>query len=287
VRYQPEVFGGEGAAALAMGNPDTAVNTAVLVKGLGSGVFEGTLANPDGIRLYDETARAAGDTPTSVVLWIGYDAPNDVTDLGLYEPDMARTGGQLLAKEVNAFGVTHEPGPTHVTVVGHSYGSTVVADAAAAFGMRSDDVVLVGSPGTDLAHSAAAFRLPPSGHLYVGAASADAVTWSPGQLDAPTVFGPTLGGLGDDPCVDGYGSTRFKAEVPGYTIDPIYDHSHYFDDGSESLFSIADVASGHGDALQRDGMTAPHRGVYGMAEWFDPEAFRSATTGHTHRAPAG
>ena len=60
VRYQPDAFGGEGAAAIAMGNPDTAANTAVLVKGLGSGVFEGSLANPDGVRLYDEIARAAG-----------------------------------------------------------------------------------------------------------------------------------------------------------------------------------------------------------------------------------
>ncbi len=287
VRYQPDAFGGEGAAAIAMGNPDTAANTAVLVKGLGSGVFEGTLANPDGVRLYDETARAAGGKPTSVVMWIGYDAPNDVTDPGLYEPNMARTGGQLLASDVNAFAVTHEGAPTHMSVVGHSYGSTVVSDAAAAYGMHSNDVVLVGSPGTDLAHSAADFHLSPDGHLYVGAASGDAVTWSPGHVTGPGVFGPTLGGLGDDPSVDGYGSTRFKAEVPGYTANPIYDHSHYFDNGSESLFSIADVVSGHGDALEHDGMTAPHRGEYGMGNWFDPETFRSATTGHTHSAPTG
>jgi hypothetical protein len=287
VRYQPGAFGGEGAAAIAMGNPDTAANTAVLVKGLGSGVFEGTLANPDGVRLYDETARAAGDKPTSVVMWIGYDAPNDATDHGLYEPNMARTGGRLLASDVNAFAVTHEGAPTHMTVVGHSYGSTVVSDAAAGYGMHSDDVVLVGSPGTDLAHSAADLHLSPGGHLYVGAASGDAVTWSPGHVTGPGAVGPTLGGLGDDPSVDGYGSTRFKAEVPGYTANPIYDHSHYFDAGSESLFGIADVVSGHGDALEHDGMTAPHRGEYGMGNWFDPEAFRSATTGHSHSVATG
>ncbi|GLE50541.1 putative alpha/beta hydrolase [Mycobacterium montefiorense] len=287
VRYQPDAFGGEGVAAIAMGNPDTAAHTAILVKGLGSGVYEGTLANPDGVRLYDETTRAAGGKPTSVVMWIGYDAPNNVTDPGLYEPNMARTGGQLLASDVNAFAVTHEGAPTHMTVVGHSYGSTVVSDAAAGYGMHSNDVVLVGSPGTDLAHSAADFHLSPGGHLYVGAASGDAVTWSPGQVTGPGVFGPTLGGLGDDPSVDGYGATRFKAEVPGYTANPIYDHSHYFDNGSESLFSIADVVSGHGDALEHDGMTAPHRGEYGMGDWFDPEALRSATTGHTHSAPTG
>ncbi|MCV7028872.1 putative alpha/beta hydrolase [Mycobacterium sherrisii] len=285
IRYEPEAFDGEGAGAIAMGNPDTAAHTAVLVKGLGSGMLQGTLANPDGQRLYDETARAAQGRPTSVVLWIGYDAPDTVTDPGLYEPNMARTGGRLLASEVNALAITHEGAPTHMTVVGHSYGSTTVADAAAAFGMRANDVVLVGSPGTDLARSAADFHLPPGGHLYVGAASGDAVTWSPNRATGPGLLGPPLGGLGADPSTDGYGSTRFKAEVPGYTVNPIYDHSHYFDTGSESLFSIADVLSGHGDALQRDGMTARHRGEYGLGDWFDPEAFRAATTGHTHSVP--
>jgi pimeloyl-ACP methyl ester carboxylesterase len=287
LRYQPEAFGGEGSAAIAMGNPDTAANTAVLVNGSGTGVREGTLADSDGVRLYQESARADWGKQTAVVVWVGYDAPDTVFDPGLYVPNMARTGGQLLAADVNALVVTHQGAPTHMTVVGHSYGSTVVSDAAAAYGMRTNDVVLVGSPGTDRAHSAADFHLSPGGHLYVGAASGDAITWSPGHVRWPGLIGPTLGGLGDDPSVDGFGSTRFKAEVPGYTANPIYDHRHYFDDGSESLFSISDVVSGHGDALQHDGMTAHHRGEYLMGEGFDPEALRSATTGHRHRGPMG
>ncbi|ORA84827.1 hypothetical protein K3U93_11690 [Mycobacterium malmoense] len=287
LRYEPEAFDGEGAAAIAIGNPDTAANTAVVVKGLGSGVREGTLANPDGVRLFEESARADWGKETAVVMWVGYDAPNTWHDPGLWEPNMARTGGQLLASDVNALAVTHQGAPAHMTVVGHSYGSTVVADAAAGYGMHSNDVVLVGSPGTDLAHSAADFHLSPGGHLYVGAASGDAVTWSPGHVRGPGLFGPTLGGLGDDPSVDGYGSTRFRAENPRYTANPIYDHSHYFDDGSESLFSISDVVSGHGDALQHDGMTARHRGEYGVGQWFDPEALRTATSGHRHSGPAG
>jgi pimeloyl-ACP methyl ester carboxylesterase len=287
LKYQPDAFAGEGAAAIAMGNPDTADNTAVLVKGLGTGVREGTLSNPDGLRLYQESARADWNKQTAVVMWVGYDAPNTVADPGLYEPNMARTGGQLLAADVNALGVTHLGAPSHMTVVGHSYGSTVVSDAAAAYGMQTNDVVLVGSPGTDLAHSAADFHLSPGGHLYVGAASGDVVTWSPGHVTGPGLVGPTLGGLGDDPSVDAFGATRFRAENPHYTGNPIYDHSHYFDKGSESLFSVSDVVSGHGDALQHDGMTAHHRGEYGLPQWVDPEALRTATTGHTHSAPTG
>jgi len=60
-------------------------------------------------------------------------------------------------------------------VLGHSYGSTAVAEAAAGFGMHTDDVVLIGSTGTDLARSAADLHLNSGGHLYVGAASTDPV----------------------------------------------------------------------------------------------------------------
>jgi hypothetical protein len=285
LRYQPEAFDGEGAAAIAMGNPDTAVNTAVLVSGAGANVREGTLADTDGVRVYDESNRADRAIQTAVVMWVAYDAPNTLFDPGLYEPNMARSGARLLAADVNGLAVTHQGQPTHMTVVGHSYGSTVVADAAT-YGMRANDVVLVGSPGTDRAHSAADFHLPPGGHLYVGAASGDVVTWSPGHVRSG-VIGPTLGGLGNDPAVDGFGSVRFKAEVPAYTANLIYDHLHYFDDGSESLFSIADVVSGHGDALEHDGMTARHRGEYLMGEGFDPEAWRPATTGHRRHGPPG
>ncbi|OBG28409.1 alpha/beta hydrolase [Mycobacterium sp. E3198] len=286
VKYLPEAFGGEGTAAIAVGNPDTAANTAVLVKGAGTGVREGTLAKPEGVRLYEESVRADGSKPTAVVTWVGYDAPDNWYDAGLREPDMARTGARAFTADMNALAVTHSGPPTHLTVVGHSYGSTVAADAAT-YGMHADDVVLVGSPGTDLAHSAADFHLAPGGHLYVGAASGDAVTWLPGRVTGPGLIGLSFGGLGDDPAEDGYGSTRFKAEVPGNSANPFYDHTHYFDEGSESLFSMADVVSGHGDALQHDGMTARHRGEYGVGGWADPEVVRPATTGHRHEGGHG
>ncbi len=284
LRYEPGAFAGDGAAAIALGNPDTATNTAVLVKGLGSGVRQGTLANPDGVRLYEEANRADWGKDTAVVMWLGYDAPDTAADPGLYEPNMARTGGRSLAADVNAFTVTHHGPVTHMTVVGHSYGSTTVADAAAGSGMHADDVVLVGCPGTDLARSTADFHLSAGGHLYVGDASQDQVSWF-GEDAIKTPFGGI--GLGQDPALDGYGSVRFKAEVPGYSLNPFYDHSHYFDRGSESLFSIGDVVSGHGDALALDGMTARHRGEYGLPAFVDPEAGRPATTGHRHTAPAG
>lgn len=67
---------------------------------------------------------------------------------------------------------THLGAGQHVTVLGHSYGSTTVADAFALDQMHANDAVLIGCPGTDLAANAASFHLD-GGHVYVGDASTD------------------------------------------------------------------------------------------------------------------
>jgi uncharacterized protein YukE len=259
MKYDPEAFDGEGAAAIAIGNPDKAANTTVMVSGLTTSVAAGTLSDGTGVNVYNEANLADPNNPTAVVQWMGYNAPDidldlDTNAIGVSEPFMARAGAQLLAPDVNGLAVTHEGNPAHTTVIGHSYGSTTVADAAAGYGMRADDIVLVGCPGTDLAQSAADFHLPPDGHLFVGSASTDFVTGLGREhMNIPGV------GLGADPSMDGYGSTRFHAEVAEIGINPLDEHTSYFVDGSESLFSIADIVSGHGDQLQQHGMTADHR----------------------------
>jgi pimeloyl-ACP methyl ester carboxylesterase len=212
--YDPEAFKGRGREAIAIGNPDKADNTTVLVPGTGSSVRDGYLSHTDGRNLYNEARRADPGKTNSVLVWMGYHAPDSLTDLHVGQPTLAREGGSVLASDVNALAATHQ-GPSHVTVIGHSYGSTTVADAAAGSGMRANDVVLVGSPGTDLAHSAADFHLQ-GGHVYVGSASSDPVTHLGGIQEHVPGTGVTIG-LGNDPAVEGYGSTRFKAEVPGVT----------------------------------------------------------------------
>ena len=288
--YEPEAFGGQGRAAIAMGNPDEADNTTVLVPGTGNSVRDGYFERPDGLNVYQETQSAAPDSKNSVVLWMGYDAPDSPTDTRIATTGLAREGGSLLARDVNAFDVTNGDKDSHVTVIGHSYGSTTLADAAAGFGMHTDDVVLVGSPGTDMAKTAADFHLPEGGHLYVGAASSDPVTHLAGVQIPLTPFPPTPFdlpspgipvGLGADPAVDGFGSTRFKAEVPGLN-NPFSDHSEYFTPGGESLYAIADITSGNGAVLEDHGMAARHRGEYLSADSVDPELLRTPTTGHYH-----
>lgn len=253
--YDPLAFKGRGRAAIAIGNPDYARNTAVIVPGNGSSVAQGWMSgHQDAINLYDQSRAADFEHhPTAVIAWMGYEAPRGFSDLRISEPGLARAGGALLAADVNGLSVTHNSvTPEHVTVVGHSYGATTVADAFAHSNMRANDAVLIGCPGTDLAHRAGDFHLD-GGHVYVGAASTDPVTW----------VGDGRIGLGRDPADEGYGSLRFHAEVTGSADLDRHDHSHYYDIGSEALRSITDIVSGHPERLATDGLLAyPRRQPY-------------------------
>jgi len=91
LRYQPEAFGGEGAAAIAIGNPDTADNTAVIVPEMTTSVAGGTLDDSDAVNVYEESARTDLGKDTAVVMWMGYDARISARARCLFR-DAARVG---------------------------------------------------------------------------------------------------------------------------------------------------------------------------------------------------
>jgi Alpha/beta hydrolase len=293
--YDPVAFNGRGKAAIAIGNPDYARNTALLVPGNGSSVAQGWLTgHADAINLYDQSLAADPDGHyTSVIAWMGFETPHGASDLRVSEPGLARTGGALLAADVNGLWVTHNSlTPQHITVVGHSYGSTTVADAFARNNMRANDAILLGCPGTDLAHGAADFHLD-GGHVYVGSASTDPITWIgessgvpvewlKGRLGGSGIHLPPDAGLGRDPAGDSYGSIRFRAEVPDSESANERHHSHYYMMGSEALRAMTDIVSGHSERLATDGLLAdgrrqPHVGslrIPGLPAFVDPEGHR-------------
>ena len=306
--YDPLAFNGWGKAVIAIGNPDYARNTAVIVPGNGSSVTQGWMTeHVDAINLYDQSLAADPEHHyTSVIAWMGFETPHGVSDIRVSEPVLARTGGDLLAADVNGLWATHNSlTPGHITVIGHSYGSTTVADAFARSNMHANDAVLIGCPGTDLANSGADFHLD-GGHVYVGSASTDPITWIGESSGAPAEwlksklreFGmplPLDAGLGPDPAGDGYGSIRFGAEVPGSESGNEHDHSHYYVMGSEALRSMTDVASGHSERLATDGLLADGRrqprvgslGIPGIPAFIDPEGERPRNTvrdDHEYRA---
>ena len=267
-KYEPLADTGQGRAAIAIGNPDYADNTSVIVPGTSSSVRGGWLSDGhnDAMNLWDQANVSDPKSTHAVISWMGYDAPDSFGDPRIGNPYLARAGGDLLAADVNGLGVTHRDPMQHVTVIGHSYGSTTVADALAGSGMRANDAVLLGCPGTDLARSAADFHLD-GGHVYVGSASTDPVSYigtSPDyvadylnrKLHYPLGLNA---GLGIDPAGDEFGSVRFDAEVVGRDGLDGNDHSHYYDMGSESLRAMTRIATGEGSELAGEGLLADGR----------------------------
>lgn len=130
--YDALAFNGKGRAAIAIGDPDKARNTAVIVPGTNSSVRGGWMSDgtDDAINLYEQAAKADPQNPTAVLAWMGYDAPEFetqwqqvVTDPSNLEqvgtPWRARQAGALLAADVNGLAATHDAStPRHVTVLG-------------------------------------------------------------------------------------------------------------------------------------------------------------------------
>lgn len=119
---------GNGHVVVSFGNPDTAPNTAVYVPGTGSSLDGASGDLKRALTLYTSTNSQKPDS-TASVYWLGYDAPG-WSYPGPASQSFADAGAPKLAAFVNSLAVNHS-GSDHVTVIGHSYGSTLVGDAFA------------------------------------------------------------------------------------------------------------------------------------------------------------
>ena len=254
--FDPMAYGSGGRAALAVGDVDTADNVAFLVPGMGSDV-RGALADLTGnaLRVTSDARLASPGMTTATVAWMAYDAP------GLREATLgnaADEGADLLVADLLAVQAGRAVVP-HLTVIGHSYGSTTAGTALRDRETGTDDVVLVGSPGPGV-ERAKQLHLPRQ-HVFVGASSRDPVSY--------------LDRFGKDPAHASFGATRFRAEDPtrnSWRVD-VDDHSKYFDRGSESLANIVDVVTADYADIER----AAYRGeVFLRPDGInnDPEARR-------------
>lgn len=235
----------------------------------------------DAFALYRKANMADLDHQTAVLAWQGYDAPEFTT---VMFQDHADAGARLLADDVAALRVTHSgPFAPNVTVVAHSYGSTTAGLSFQRYGLADsvDQAVLIGSPGVGGdARTVTDLHLRDD-QLYFGSASRDVVTTLYGQL-------------GDDPSLDSFGGTRFKAEnINRHAGLPwqFDDHSLYYDDAtdSESLYAMAEIVTGQGDQLGAHDMIAEGRHTVTfmtdrgpVSADIDPENLRTPTSGHQH-----
>jgi Flp pilus assembly pilin Flp len=269
--YTLDEPGRDGNAIIALGNPDTARHTAVYVPGLDtvtSSIGANDLGRVERLRdaaLKQEKQRGDGADQASVstVMWLGYDAPSDgpsvITD------GRSHDGAEPLRQFVNGLRATHQGDPAHLTAVGHSYGSTVVAEALRGGGLAVDDVVVAGSPGLHADHASDLTNDPR--HLWVGASSRDPVasagSYNPALRAAsivaapifpPIVAAPDLqnqieGLHGPSPQNPEFGANEFKVE-PG-------DHSSYWNENTDSLNNQANIVIGKYSAVHTEHAEVP------------------------------
>lgn len=167
---------------------------------------------------------AAQAQRVAVVAWLGYDPPDGI-GLAAARSESAVTGGRSLAQFVAELSA-YRPG-ARITLIGHSYGSLVLAYAAPRLPAQVTDLVALGSPGLDVG---GAGELRTHARLWVGSAGGDWTRWLPDLR--------LLGlGHGTNPARPWFGASRLDVSGSG-------GHDGYFTPGSASLRSLANVVLG-------------------------------------------
>jgi hypothetical protein len=231
---------GDGKAVVAIRDPDHAANVLTYVPGTGANV--GDLGKGVLLPAADRLATAAGPS-TAVVLWLGYDAPDN--PIVASYPSYARHAEDSLDRFQDGLRATHEGTRAHQTVLGHSYGSTVVGFTARDRGLDADDVIFVGSPGVGVAH--AGDLGVPSGHVWASTARYDPIrltTAGHGVVDsAVEVLRPPSGPdlwFGTDPTRPDFGGQVFGG-APGSPLQPVKTHDGYFDPANPAFDAIVGI----------------------------------------------
>jgi hypothetical protein len=235
---------GEGRVVVALGDPDHADNVLTHVPGMTSDLasFNGELTRAS--RVAARATEAGPAASTSAVLWLDYDAPDFVDEAA--SARQASAAAPALSRFQEGLRSTHQGATAHQTVVGHSYGSLVVGQAAAADeGLAADDVVFVGSPGVGV-DSAAQLHVPP-GHVWSSTSRSDIIQYaavSPhGLADELTRAGFGVVSperhlwFGENPSDPYFGARVFASRPDG-------GHLGYWDQGSPSLDALAAITLG-------------------------------------------
>jgi hypothetical protein len=228
-----------GHGAVAINNPDAATHNAILVPGTGQDLT--TIGGADGkaLRMYNaalQADRSLGPQDVAVTTWMGYDRPMDLGQADF--PDPARAG----AADLDAFEAgqraSHVGDPSIDTVIGHSYGSTVLG-AATSGGHQLDanNVIAVGSPGMLVDH-AGDLSLDPGGHVYAMRAQNDIIGLAGGT---------TQWTLGPEPDKPGFGAIDLQAD-PGpawpFGLPSTDAHSSYWDPANKALLNMGSIIAG-------------------------------------------
>lgn len=222
-QFQPA----EGLVALATGDVDTADSVTLLVPGTGADPVEDLddLVTDAGA-VADATRQAAPELAVATIAWLGYRPPSNLVKAA--SPHYSWSGGRALDTTLNGLAAARTAGGgsrPQTTVLGHSYGTLVIDQAADEAGeLAADDLVLLGSPGMD--NRAAELEVD---GVHEASAPFDLVT---AEVD---VFGRGIHGWATDS--PGFGAEELPTDWRNW-------HVGYYEDGNPTLTAIGEVGAG-------------------------------------------
>ena len=226
-------------AIVAQGDVDTADHVGVVVPGLHTNVGKNLDAYDNRATDLYKNAKLQtkpGET-VAMVEYLGYDAPQVEIEAAI--TTYAEEGARGLSGFLNGMDASreHGAGDTHITLFGHSYGSTTSGIAATLVNDGVvDDIVLAGSPGAGVQH-VSEYHVP-EGHAWVSAA--------PYAYDVVQGLGTDFN-FGKNPDTMG-GFNRLSGDVGPVPAkyDPVGLHMEYFTDKTQAQYEIAGVMAGAG-----------------------------------------
>lgn len=222
--------------AIGSGNFDEAQHIGVYVPGRGTTVRGSLLDCVKKSEGLITAAQKLRESSYATVAWLGYDAPLSIPDVA--NTHRANAGADRLENFLEGVSAIYGE-KVHLTLLGHSYGSTTSGIAVSHVSPNVvDDLVLFGSPGSGV-QLGAEYRVP-EGHRWVSAVP------YPGDI---------VQGIGTD-----INFGRNPTEMPAFrhisgdategetyhTIPrgPFGNHSTYLEDGTETQKDMARILAG-------------------------------------------
>jgi len=235
----------DGGAIVAVGNPDTADNTAVYVPGtfstLDNFTDEGGALSRAEAMAYDAARWGAGEE-TSVIAWLDYDAPQSASPTEELPPEAfwagaAEEGAGTLNGFIDGLDATHHGGPSgSTTLVGHSYGTRVVGEAAQDPNTGVDQIIAVASPG-------------------LGVEDVNGLAIDSDEVWATTAEGDAIESVPDwefthwtEPTNEKFGANVFESDAMGSSGSEI--HGGYWREGNSARQNMAHIITGQDEEVE-------------------------------------
>lgn len=224
--------------AIGIGDFNQAQHIGVFVPGKGTTV-RGSLLNyvtkSEGL---NTTAQGLRKSSYATVAWLGYDAPLSIPNVA--NTHRANAGADRLVNFLEGLNATFEEKKkkVHLTLLGHSYGSTTSGIAASRVQPNVvDDLVLFGSPGSGV-QLGAEYRVP-EGHRWVSAVP---------------YYGDIVQGIGTDinfgrnptemPAFRHISGDATEGETYRTFTHPFGNHSTYLEGDTKTQKNMAEIVAG-------------------------------------------